>query len=132
MDTNPRKLRAYCFIWLILCVLVLIVCVILSRAEEKDGNDDDHVPRIYSVLVEGEPLAFHAATNINSKAMAYEANKIEETHEEILGSTLEKGSYTKLYSFKHIINALAVRTTPSQVLLLPTKMKNKFTFAGLV
>ncbi|KAH0850942.1 hypothetical protein HID58_095109, partial [Brassica napus] len=100
MDTNPRKLRAYCFIWLILCVLVLIVCVILSRAEEKDGNDDDHVPRIYSVLVEGEPLAFHAATNINSKAMAYEANKIEETHEEILGSTLEKGSYTKLYSFK--------------------------------
>ncbi|KAG5388483.1 hypothetical protein IGI04_030024 [Brassica rapa subsp. trilocularis] len=114
MDTNPRKLRAYCFIWLILCVLVLIVCVILSRAEEKDGNDDDHVPRIYSVLVEGEPLAFHAATNINSKAMAYEANKIEETHEEILGSTLEKGSYTKLYSFKHIINALAVRTTPSQ------------------
>ncbi|XP_009123389.1 subtilisin-like protease SBT2.4 [Brassica rapa] len=114
MDTNPRKLRAYCFIWLILCVLVLIVCVILSRAEEKDGNNDDHVPRIYSVLVEGEPLAFHAATNINSKAMAYEANKIEETHEEILGSTLEKGSYTKLYSFKHIINALAVRTTPSQ------------------
>lgn len=65
MDTNPRKLRAYCFIWLIVCILVLIVCVILSRAEEKDGNDDDHVPRIYSVLVEGEPLAFHAATNIN-------------------------------------------------------------------
>lgn len=58
-----------------------------------------------------------------SKAMAYEAKKIEEIHEEILGSTLEKGSYTKLYSFKHIINALAVRTTPSQVLLLPTKMK---------
>lgn len=68
MDTNPRKLRGYCFIWLIVCILVLIVCVILSRAEEKDGNDDiddhDHVPRIYSVLLEGVPLAFHAASNI--------------------------------------------------------------------
>lgn len=55
--------------------------------------------------------------------MVYEAKKIEDIHEEILESTLENGSYTKLYSFKHIINALAVRTTPSQVLFLPTKMK---------
>ncbi|VVA93709.1 unnamed protein product [Arabis nemorensis] len=114
METNPRKLRAYCFIWLIVCLFVLIVCAILSRAEENVENDDDHLPRIYSVLVEGEPLAFRDAANINSKAMAFEAKKIEEIHDEILGTTLENGSYTKLYSFKHIINAFAVRTTPSQ------------------
>ncbi|KAL9860781.1 Subtilisin-like protease SBT2.4 [Arabidopsis thaliana] len=116
METNPRKLRSYSYIWLIVCIFVLVVCAILSRAEEKQGKDEnnDHIPKIYSVLVEGEPLAFRASTNINSKAMALEAKKIEEIHEEILGSTLEKGSYTKLYSFKHVINAFAVRTTASQ------------------
>ncbi|ESQ29187.1 hypothetical protein EUTSA_v10023274mg [Eutrema salsugineum] len=114
METNPRKLRAFCFIWLIVCIFVLLVCVILSRAEEKDENNDDHMPRIYSVLVEGEPLAFRAAANINSKVMAAEEKKLEEIHVKILGNTLENGSYTKLYSFKHIINAFAVRTTPSQ------------------
>lgn len=67
METNPRKLRSYCYIWLIVCIFVLIVCSILSRAEEKEGKDqnDDHIPKIYSVLVEGEPLAFRASTNIN-------------------------------------------------------------------
>lgn len=64
MEINPRKLRSYCFIWLIVCICVLIVCVILSKAEEKDVNDDS-MQRIYSVLVEGEPLAFRASTNIN-------------------------------------------------------------------
>ncbi|CAH8388063.1 unnamed protein product [Eruca vesicaria subsp. sativa] len=48
------------------------------------------------------------------------AKTIEEIHEEILENTLEKGTYTKLYSFKHIINGLAVSTTPSQA----KKLKN--------
>jgi len=60
--------------------------------------------------------------------MALEAKKIEEIHDEILGSTLEKGSYTKLYSFKHVINAIAVRTTASQVLRLPKMNITRFTF----
>lgn len=60
--------------------------------------------------------------------MAYEAKKIEQIHDEILGSTLENGSYTKLYSFKHVINAFAVRTTPSQVLLLSKMNVTRFTF----
>ncbi|KAL1214783.1 Subtilisin-like protease SBT2.4 [Cardamine amara subsp. amara] len=124
MEPDPRKLRSYCFIWLIVCIFVLVICVILSRAEEKDENDDllrsGNMPRIYSVLVEGEPLAFRAAANINSKAMASEAKKIKENHEKILKSTLEHGSYTMLYSFKHIINAFAVRTTPSEI----KKLKN--------
>lgn len=71
METNPRKLRAYCFIWLIVCLFVLIICVILSKAEEKVENDDDHMPRIYSVLVEGEPLAFRGAANINRFTSIY-------------------------------------------------------------
>lgn len=65
MDINLRKLRVYCFIWFILCVFVLIVCVILFRVEEKDGNNDDYVLRIYFVLVEGELLVFYAVININ-------------------------------------------------------------------
>lgn len=69
MEPGPRKLRSYCFIWLIVCILVLVICVILSRAEEKDESDDllcfGNMPRIYSVLVEGEPLAFRSAGNIN-------------------------------------------------------------------
>lgn len=61
--------------------------------------------------------------------MAYEAKKIEEIHEEILGSTLENGSYTKLYSFKHVINAFAVLTTPSQVIPFhPKEYITRFTF----
>lgn len=64
--------------------------------------------------------------------MAFEAKKIEEIHEEILGSTLENGSYTKLYSFKHIINAFAVRTTPPQVLLSEKERKKSvYFFRGL-
>lgn len=58
--------------------------------------------------------------------MESEAKKIEENHDDILRSTLENGSYTKLYSFKHIINAFAVRTTPSQVLLLLQKYISRF------
>ncbi|CAN8240768.1 unnamed protein product [Cochlearia groenlandica] len=114
METNTIKLRGFCYIWLILCVFVMIVCVILCRAEEKYNNEEYQIPRIYSVLVDGVPLAFSDAAKINSKAMAYEAKKIEKMHEEILESTLENGTYTKLYSFKHIINAFAVHTTLSQ------------------
>ncbi|CAH2048010.1 unnamed protein product [Thlaspi arvense] len=117
MEANPRKLRVYCFIWLLICISVLILCALLSRAEEKvviSDVADDNMPRIYSVLVEGESLAFRDRANINRKIVGLEAKKIEEIHNKILGSTLGNGSYTKLYSFKHIINAFAVRTTPSQ------------------
>lgn len=66
MEKSPRKLRAYCFLWLILCIFVLIVCAFLSKAAEEKHEtktDVDHMPRIYSVLVEGEPLAFRAKIN---------------------------------------------------------------------
>lgn len=44
------------------------------------------------------------------------ANELTKFHDEFLQSNLETGSYHKLYSFKHIVNGVAIHTTPSQVL----------------
>lgn len=44
------------------------------------------------------------------------AKRLDESHDQLLQSTLETGSYSKLYSFKHIVNGFAVHTTSSQVL----------------
>lgn len=48
------------------------------------------------------------------------AKHLIDSHDKILQSTLQTGSYNKLYSFKHIVNGFAVHTTSSQVLLLYT------------
>lgn len=42
-----------------------------------------------------------------------------DSHDQLLQRTLEIGSYSKLYSFKHIVNGFAVHVTPSQVLYMP-------------
>ncbi|KAK6794001.1 hypothetical protein RDI58_007454 [Solanum bulbocastanum] len=42
------------------------------------------------------------------------ANELTKSHDEFLQSYMERGSYDKIYSFKHIINGVAVHTTPSQ------------------
>ena len=44
------------------------------------------------------------------------ALQLEESHDRLLQSNLETGSYSKLYSFKHVADGFAVHTTPSQVL----------------
>lgn len=46
---------------------------------------------------------------------AYEKLLVD-SHDQLLLSTLETGSYKRLCSFKHIVNGFAVHTTPSQVL----------------
>ncbi|KAK9151588.1 hypothetical protein Syun_009897 [Stephania yunnanensis] len=89
-------------------VVVLLVSVFVSfvRAEE---------PEIYLVLVDGHPLAFHPQKfSPNSEAWLVHAKQLEESHNILLKSTLEVGSYSKLYSFKHIANGFALHTTPSQ------------------
>ncbi|KAJ0989574.1 hypothetical protein J5N97_007930 [Dioscorea zingiberensis] len=80
---------------------------------------------IYLVLLEGEPVAFHKATHdsqIHSRqkfkpesesSMAYGKSLIE-SHDQLLKTTLATGTYTKLYSFNHIINGFAIHTTQSQ------------------
>lgn len=50
-----------------------------------------------------------------SEASKAYANELTKSHDEFLQSYLERGSYDKIYSFKHIINGVAVHTTPSQV-----------------
>ncbi|XAR53811.1 Cucumisin [Bertholletia excelsa] len=79
---------------------------------------------IYLVLMEGDPVAFHRGLNPpgegrrldpDSEKCKAHAKKLAASHEQLLEGTLEAGSYTKLYSFKHIVNGFAVHTTPSQV-----------------
>ncbi|PWA89620.1 PA-domain containing subtilase family protein [Artemisia annua] len=48
------------------------------------------------------------------------AKHLEESHDQLLQSTLEEGAYNKLYSFNHIVNGFSVHTTPSQA----KKLKN--------
>ncbi|CAK9182222.1 unnamed protein product [Ilex paraguariensis] len=100
--------------------LLLLVIVTACIAEERD---------IYLVLVEGEPVAFHHSSvsteegrkpDPSSEVSKAHAKHLVDSHDKLLESTLDKGSYNKLYSFKHIVNGFAVHTTPSQA----EKMKN--------
>ncbi|KAL2923471.1 Subtilisin-like protease SBT2.4, partial [Bienertia sinuspersici] len=42
------------------------------------------------------------------------AKLLEETHNQLLQSTLDAGSYNKLHGFTHLANGFAIHTTPSQ------------------
>ncbi|KAJ7967739.1 Subtilisin-like protease [Quillaja saponaria] len=77
---------------------------------------------IYLVLLEGEPAAFHGGSHSedegkidpNSEVSKAHAKHVVESHDQLLQTTLETGSYNKLHSFKHVINGFSVYTTPSQ------------------
>ncbi|TKY53980.1 Subtilisin protease SBT2.4 [Spatholobus suberectus] len=77
---------------------------------------------IYLVLLEGDGLAFHEGSrdedssivHPNSEASNAHAKHLLASHDLLLQSTLETGSYNKLHSYKHIINGFSVHTTPSQ------------------
>ncbi|XP_057497496.1 subtilisin-like protease SBT2.4 [Actinidia eriantha] len=95
----------------ILLSMIVIICCI---AEERD---------IYLVLMEGDPVAFHRGSMLeegtklgpNSEVSKAYARHLVDSHDQILESSLERGSYNKLYSFKHIANGFAIHTSPSQV-----------------
>ncbi|MBA0723530.1 hypothetical protein Golax_004104 [Gossypium laxum] len=98
----------------LLLLHLLAISTIASVVEERS---------IYLILMEGEPVAFHGdvlssqqGRRFDPKSEAYEvhANKLVDSHDQVLESTLDKGSYNKLYSFKHVLNGFAVHTTPSQ------------------
>ncbi|KAK3017719.1 hypothetical protein RJ639_003075, partial [Escallonia herrerae] len=92
-------------------LLLLLVIFAISTAEERN---------IYLVLVEGDPVAFHQGSLPRVKGAKFDperqahAKHLVESHDQFLQSTLSKGSYSKLYSFKNIVNGFAVHTTPSQ------------------
>jgi hypothetical protein len=65
--------------------------------------------------VEGVPVMFRKQAeklDLTSGTSKAHANQLIESHDILLESSLEKGSYNKLYSFKHIVNGFAVHTTP--------------------
>ncbi|KAA8520138.1 hypothetical protein F0562_014394 [Nyssa sinensis] len=91
-------------------LLLLFVIVIACLAEERE---------IYLVLMEGDPVAFHRSSVPLEVGQKVDPNRahakhLVDSHDQLLKSTLEKGSYNKLYSFKHIVNGFAIHTTPSQ------------------
>ncbi|XP_065879058.1 subtilisin-like protease SBT2.4 [Euphorbia lathyris] len=91
-------------------IIVFVICLACFGEEEP--------PSLYLVLMEGEPLAFH---ELNSEiSQANHEKRLADSHDELLASMLETGSYRKLYSFKHIINGFAVHVAPSQAEKLKT------------
>ncbi|CAA0817963.1 Subtilisin-like protease SBT2.4 [Striga hermonthica] len=96
--------------------VLFAINVLLCISEERD---------IYLVLLEGEPAAFRQANSAFDKhekqhlfdreACDAHAKRLVDSHNEFLQSTLDEGSYNKLYSFKHIVDGFAVHTTHSQV-----------------
>lgn len=52
---------------------------------------------------------------MDSEVYKAHAKHLVDSHDQLLVSTLETGSYKRLYSFKHIVNGFAVHTTASQV-----------------
>ncbi|XP_073154156.1 subtilisin-like protease SBT2.4 [Henckelia pumila] len=88
--------------------------IISCMSEERD---------IYLVLMEGEPVAFHGVVQKDSKVgKSYDsedsiahAKHLVDSHDQFLQTTLDEGSYNKLYSFKNVVNGFAVHTTTSQV-----------------
>ncbi|KAL9384195.1 hypothetical protein Peur_024518 [Populus x canadensis] len=51
---------------------------------------------------------------MDSEVSKAHAKHLVDSHDQLLQSNLETGSYNKLYSFKHIVNGFSVHTTPSQ------------------
>ncbi|PQQ12161.1 subtilisin-like protease SBT2.4 [Prunus yedoensis var. nudiflora] len=67
--------------------------------------------------MEGDPVALYGdgrRLDVNSEVFKAHAKRLVDSHDQLLQSALETGSYSKLYSFKHILNGFAVHTTPSQ------------------
>ncbi|KAF4372593.1 hypothetical protein F8388_027266 [Cannabis sativa] len=98
----------------ILKVLFILVIITACIAEER---------ALFMVMMEGDPVAFHdqrshthkhSRVNPNSEVSKAHAKRLVESHDQLLMETLESGSYSKLYSFKHVLNGFAIHTTPSQ------------------
>ncbi|XP_039141942.1 LOW QUALITY PROTEIN: subtilisin-like protease SBT2.4 [Dioscorea cayenensis subsp. rotundata] len=91
----------------------------MATTETRNTLQNKH---IYLVFLEGEPVAFHKATSHDSQIKSHQifnperayGKSLIESHDHLLKSTLDTGSYTKLYSFHHIINGFAIHTTQSQ------------------
>ncbi|KAJ9689792.1 hypothetical protein PVL29_012459 [Vitis rotundifolia] len=95
-------------------LLLLLMAFMACHAEERG---------IYLVLMEGDPVAFYRGSGpleegkkVDPSSEVYKAHAkhLVDSHDQLLQTTLDSGSYNKLHSFKHIVNGLSVHTTPSQ------------------
>ncbi|XP_062088526.1 subtilisin-like protease SBT2.4 [Humulus lupulus] len=95
-------------------VLFILVIFTACIAEER---------ALFMVMMEGKPVAFHGRSSHShednrfdpkSEVSKAHAKRLVDSHDQLLMTTLERGSYSKLYSFKHVLNGFAVHTTPSQ------------------
>uniref|UniRef100_A0A2P2M2U9 Subtilase family protein n=1 Tax=Rhizophora mucronata TaxID=61149 RepID=A0A2P2M2U9_RHIMU len=84
---------------------------------------------IYVVTMEGEPVLSYsggvpgfAATapesdekfDASSELVTSYAKHLEKKHDMLLGLLFERGTYQKLYSYRHLINGFAVHVSPEQ------------------
>lgn len=104
------------FLWLVLFFQLVVI-----RAE------------IYIVTLEGEPVVsyrggvdgFEATASesddkidVTSEAVISYARHLEKKHDMLLGLLFQGGTYTKLYSYRHLINGFAVHVSPEQAEIL--------------
>ncbi|KAJ4709251.1 Subtilisin-like protease [Melia azedarach] len=100
------------------CIVIMLFTIfILVKAE------------VYIVTVEGEPITSYRGGVNGFEATAVESDEkidttselvtsyarhLEQKHDMLLGLLFERGSYKKLYSYKHLINGFSVHITPEQ------------------
>ncbi|XP_021893199.1 subtilisin-like protease SBT2.5 [Carica papaya] len=97
--------------------LILLALFIIGRAE------------VYIVTMEGEPIISYKGGENGFEATAVESDEkidttselvtsyarhLENRHDMLLGMLLERGTYKKLYSYKHLVNGFAVHMSPEQ------------------
>ncbi|KAI7739753.1 hypothetical protein M8C21_026535 [Ambrosia artemisiifolia] len=85
---------------------------------------------IYIVTIEGEPVTSYRGGVSGFEATAVESDEkldvtsdsvssysqhLELKHDTLLETLFDQGTYTKLYSYKHLINGFAVDISPEQV-----------------
>lgn len=62
-------------------------------------------------------LVYYISWVYFSEAVISYAHHLEKRHDMLLGLLFKGGTYTKLYSYRHLINGFAVHTSPEQVKL---------------
>ncbi|XVE57549.1 hypothetical protein DITRI_Ditri04bG0099300 [Diplodiscus trichospermus] len=75
--------------------------------------------KVFMVLMEEEPtlsLTTKEKYHRSDKDSIVYKKKISSSHTTFLESVLQKGSYTKLYSYTHLLNGFAVHVTSEEVL----------------
>nr|XP_043620399.1 subtilisin-like protease SBT2.4 [Erigeron canadensis] len=96
-------------------VVVFVLLMLICCSINKSFGEEEKCRDIYIVLVEGDPpVAFVQQDTKKSEILKAHAKRLEASHDQFLQSTLEEGTYKKLYSFNHIVNGFSVHTTPAQ------------------